>query len=69
VALATQPNQTSAEDVAASEIDAAIQSNLQEITTGVLVFLRPREERVLRMRFGIGMNSDHTLRKSANGSR
>ena len=42
-------------------IDAAIQSNLRETTTRVLAFLSPREERVLRMRFGIGMNSDHTL--------
>ena len=42
-------------------IDAAIQSNLREITTRALAFLTPREERVLRMRFGIGMNTDHTL--------
>jgi RNA polymerase primary sigma factor len=42
-------------------IDAAIQSNLRETTTRVLAFLTPREERVLRMRFAIGMNSDHTL--------
>ena len=42
-------------------IDAAIQSNLRETTTRVLAFLSPREERVLRMRFGIGMTSDHTL--------
>ena len=42
-------------------IDAAIQSNLRETATGVLAFLMPREERVLRMRFGIGMNTDHTL--------
>jgi RNA polymerase primary sigma factor len=42
-------------------IDAAIQSNLRETTMRVLAFLTPREERVLRMRFGIGMNSDHTL--------
>ncbi len=42
-------------------IDAAIQSNLREITTRILSSLTPREERVLRMRFGIGMNSDHTL--------
>jgi RNA polymerase primary sigma factor len=42
-------------------IDAAIQSNLREITTRVLAFLTPREERVLRMRFGIGRNTDHTL--------
>src|ERR1700730_8108159 len=42
-------------------IDAAIQSNLREATTRVLASLTPREERVLRMRFGIGMNTDHTL--------
>ncbi len=42
-------------------IEAAIQSNLREITTRVLASLTPREERVLRMRFGIGMNTDHTL--------
>jgi len=50
-------------------IDAAIQSNLRETTTRVLASLTPREERVLRMRFGIGMNTDHTLRKSASSSR
>ena len=42
-------------------IDSAIQSNLRETTTRVLASLTPREERVLRMRFGIGMNTDHTL--------
>ncbi len=42
-------------------IDAAIQSNLRETTTRVLASLTAREERVLRMRFGIGMNTDHTL--------
>jgi len=42
-------------------LDAAIQSNLRETTTRVLASLTPREERILRMRFGIGMNSDHTL--------
>jgi RNA polymerase primary sigma factor len=42
-------------------IDAAIQSNLRETTTRVLASLNPREERILRMRFGIGMNTDHTL--------
>jgi len=42
-------------------IDAAIQANLRENTTRVLASLTPREERVLRMRFGIGMNTDHTL--------
>ena len=45
-------------------IDAAIQSNLRETTTRVLASLTPREERVLRMRFGIGMNTDHTLGRS-----
>jgi len=42
-------------------IDAAIHANLRETTTRVLASLTPREERVLRMRFGIGMNTDHTL--------
>ena len=42
-------------------LDAAIQDNLRETTTRVLSSLTPREERVLRMRFGIGMNTDHTL--------
>ena len=42
-------------------LDAAIQANLREATTRVLQSLTPREERVLRMRFGIGMNTDHTL--------
>ncbi len=42
-------------------IDSAIQSNLRDTTTRVLASLTPREERVLRMRFGIGMNTDHTL--------
>ncbi len=42
-------------------IDAAVQSNLRETTTRILSTLTPREERVLRMRFGIGMNTDHTL--------
>jgi RNA polymerase primary sigma factor len=42
-------------------VEAAIQSNLRENTTRVLASLTPREERVLRMRFGIGMNTDHTL--------
>jgi RNA polymerase primary sigma factor len=42
-------------------IDAAIQSDLRETTTRVLASLTPREERILRMRFGIGMNKDHTL--------
>ncbi len=42
-------------------LDAAIHSNLRETTTRVLASLTPREERVLRMRFGIGMNTDHTL--------
>jgi RNA polymerase primary sigma factor len=42
-------------------MDAAIQSNLRETTTRALASLTPREERIVRMRFGIGMNSDHTL--------
>lgn len=42
-------------------IDSAIHANLKETTTRILASLTPREERVLRMRFGIGMNSDHTL--------
>jgi len=42
-------------------IDAVIQSNLRETTTRALAFLTPREERIIRMRFGIGMNKDHTL--------
>ncbi len=42
-------------------LDAAVQANLREATTRVLSSLTPREERVLRMRFGIGMNTDHTL--------
>ncbi len=42
-------------------LDATIQSNLREVTTRILSSLTPREERVLRMRFGIGMNTDHTL--------
>jgi RNA polymerase primary sigma factor len=44
-------------------IDAAIQSNLRETTTRVLASLTPREERILRMRFGIGMKADHTLQE------
>src|SRR5690242_18662198 len=44
-------------------VDAAIQANLKETVTRVLASLTPREERVLRMRFGIGMNTDHTLEK------
>jgi RNA polymerase primary sigma factor len=46
---------------ALAPIDSAIHSNLRETTTRVLASLTPREERVLRMRFGIGMNTDHTL--------
>jgi RNA polymerase primary sigma factor len=46
---------------AVQPLDAAIRSNLREVTTRVLASLTPREERVLRMRFGIGMNTDHTL--------
>jgi len=45
-------------------IDAAIQSDLRETTTRVLASLTPREERILRMRFGIGMNKDHTLEEA-----
>jgi aminoglycoside 6'-N-acetyltransferase len=47
--------------LSASPLDAAIQANLRETTTRVLASLTPREERVLRIRFGIGMNTDHTL--------
>lgn len=46
---------------AVAPIEAAILSNLKEVTTKILSSLTPREERVLRMRFGIGMNTDHTL--------
>jgi RNA polymerase primary sigma factor len=46
---------------AIAPIDAMIQSNLRETTTRVLASLTPREERIVRMRFGLGMNSDHTL--------
>jgi RNA polymerase primary sigma factor len=46
---------------AVAPIDAMIQSNLRETTTRVLASLTPREERIVRMRFGLGMNSDHTL--------
>ena len=49
------------DDNAVIPIDAAINSNLRQTTTKILSSLTPREERVLRMRFGIGMNSDHTL--------
>ena len=42
-------------------LDQAIRSNLNEATTKILATLTPREERVLRMRFGVGMNTDHTL--------
>ena len=48
-------------DRALDPMDQAIKSNLSEATTKILSTLTPREERVLRMRFGIGMNSDHTL--------
>lgn len=44
-----------------SPVESAVQSNLREVTTRMLSSLTPREERVLRMRFGIGMNTDHTL--------
>jgi RNA polymerase primary sigma factor len=50
-----------ADDNAVSPDSAAIQSNLRDTTTQMLATLSPREERVLRMRFGIGLNSDHTL--------
>ena len=45
-------------------LEQAIKSNLGEATTKILSTLTPREERVLRMRFGVGMNTDHTLRRS-----
>lgn len=50
-----------ADDNALQPIDSAIHSNLRETCTRILSSLTPREERVLRMRFGIGMNTDHTL--------
>jgi len=50
-----------ADENAIQPIDAMIQSNLRETTTHVLASLTPREERILRMRFGLGMNGDHTL--------
>jgi RNA polymerase primary sigma factor len=50
-----------ADDNAIQPIDAMIQSNLRETTTRVLALLTAREERIVRMRFGLGMNSDHTL--------
>jgi RNA polymerase primary sigma factor len=46
---------------AVTPLDSAIQDNLREVTTQVLACLTPREERILRMRFGIGMDSSHTL--------
>ena len=46
---------------AVQPLEAAIHANLRETTTRILSSLTPREERVLRMRFGIGMNTDHTL--------
>ena len=51
----------SQEETSVIPIDAAINSSLRQTTTKILSSLTPREERVLRMRFGIGMNSDHTL--------
>ncbi len=48
---------------AVQPIDAAIQSNLRETATRLLASLTPREERIVRMRFGLGMNSDHTLQE------
>jgi RNA polymerase primary sigma factor len=50
-----------ADDNATLPVDAAVQTNLREMTTRILSGLTPREERVLRMRFGIGMSTDHTL--------
>ena len=50
-----------ADDSALQPLDSAIHSNLKETCTKILSSLTPREERVLRMRFGIGMNTDHTL--------
>ena len=47
--------------MAVQPLEAAIHANLRETTTRILASLTPREERVLRMRFGIGMNTDHTL--------
>jgi RNA polymerase primary sigma factor len=49
------------DESAIQPVDATIQSNLRETTTRVLALLTPREERIVRMRFGLGMNSDHTL--------
>jgi len=49
------------DDNATMPVDAAVQANLREMTTRILSGLTPREERVLRMRFGIGMSTDHTL--------
>jgi RNA polymerase primary sigma factor len=49
------------DESAIQPVDATIQSNLRETTTRVLASLTPREERIVRMRFGLGMNSDHTL--------
>ena len=48
---------------ALAPLEQAIKSNLGEATTKILSTLTPREERVLRMRFGVGMNTDHTLKK------
>ena len=50
-----------ADESALQPLDSAIHSNLKETCTRILSSLTPREERVLRMRFGIGMNTDHTL--------
>ncbi len=59
------PDKVSSEQIedesAVRPLDAAIQANLRETTTRVLQTLTPREERILRMRFGIGVSSDHTL--------
>src|SRR6266853_5166232 len=54
------------EENAVTPLDSAIQANLREATTQVLACLTPRQERILRMRFGIGMDSDHTLEEIGN---
>jgi RNA polymerase primary sigma factor len=55
-----------ADEKAVTPLDSAIQANLREATTQVLACLKPREERILRMRFGIGMDSNHTLEEVGN---
>ena len=54
------------DDNAVTPLDSAIQTNLREATTQVLARLTPREERIMRMRFGIGMDSNHTLEEVGN---